>query len=213
LTKPIGDGANYMGVDEDQQIFTQIAIDIRKHPNKYKRTGKWLDNYCKDVIKEQGLPLLTRFTTARQDLAKKYGKQVFISEDDALCIILITWLLTDADAEKAKLAITELEKWSWEPTNDFTCGSRCSASSLWRQNNHAYGLWMYFVRASWAKLYTEKKFELEQPAETGGNATLAKIWACIKRVPRWIYVLVIFLAAFLTCIYFLWWLWTTFWKK
>ena len=39
------------------------------------------------------------------------------------------------------------------------------------------------------------------------------IWACVKKIPRWIYVLVIFLAAFLTCIYFLWWLWTTFWKK
>jgi hypothetical protein len=52
-----------------------------------------------------------------------------------------------------------------------------------------------------------------KPAETGQNATLAKIWACIKRIPRWIYVLVIFLAALLTCIYFLWWLWATFWKK
>lgn len=37
----------------------------------------------------------------------------------------------------------------------------------------------------------------EKPAETGGNAITAKIWTCIKRIPRWIYVLVIFLAALL----------------
>jgi hypothetical protein len=56
----------------------------------------------------------------------------------------------------------------------------------------------------------------EQPTERGQNATSAKgcgIWTCVKRIPRWIYVLVGFLAALLTCIYFSWWLWTTFWKK
>lgn len=34
----------------------------------------------------------------------------------------------------------------------------------------------------------------EKPA---GNATRAKMWTCIKRIPRWVYVLVIFLAALL----------------
>lgn len=56
----------------------------------------------------------------------------------------------------------------------------------------------------------------EKPAETGRNTTPAKrwkFWTCVKRIPRWIYVLVLFLAAMLTCIYLSWWLWTTFWKK
>jgi hypothetical protein len=39
--------------------------------------------------------------------------------------------------------------------------------------------------------------DLAKKPETGRKATLAKIWACIKRIPRWIYVLVIFLAALL----------------
>jgi len=50
-----------------------------------------------------------------------------------------------------------------------------------------------------------RKFDMcmrqqEQPAETGGNATpakLQKIWTLVKKIPRWIYVLVIFLAALL----------------
>lgn len=98
--------------EQDQQLFNQIAIDIRKHREKYRKAGNWLDTYCEKVIKEQGLPLLNRFTKARQDLKEKYSEQSFISRDDALCIILITWLLTDADADKANLKITELEKWS-----------------------------------------------------------------------------------------------------
>ena len=57
-----------------------------------------------------------------------------------------------------------------------------------------------------------------KPAEKEENAAPAKgwkmrTWIWVKSIPRWIYVLVIFLASLLTCIYFLWWLWTTFWKK
>lgn len=56
----------------------------------------------------------------------------------------------------------------------------------------------------------------EKPAEPEQNATPAKrwrIWTWVKRIPRWIYVLVLFLAAMLTCIYLSWLLWTTLWKK
>jgi hypothetical protein len=176
LTGLIQHGLNDMGEDKNQRLFSQISIDIKEHPNKYKRIGKWLDNYCKDVIKERGLPLLTQFTKARQDLTKKYSEQDFISEDDALCIILITWLLTDADAEKAKLKITELEKWSWGPTNDYTSGSRCTVSSLW-QNNDGYNSWMNLVRSAWAKLKGGKEYESGKPAETEQNTICAKIKA------------------------------------
>lgn len=49
--------------------------------------------------------------------------------------------------------------------------------------------------------------------ETEQDTTPSKcqrIWTCVKRIPRWIYVLVLFLAALLTCLYLLWWLWTKF---
>ena len=42
------------------------------------------------------------------------------------------------------------------------------------------------------------------------RAKLRRIWTCVKRIPRWIYVLVIFLAAL---IYILRWLWTIFWPE
>lgn len=61
---------------------------------------------------------------------------------------------------------------------------------------------------------TEEQKQLQD--QTRRNAAPAKggrIRTYVKRIPRWIYVLVLFLAALLTCIYLLWWLWTTFWKN
>lgn len=157
--------------EQDRQLFNQIAIDIRKDRQTYRKAGNWLDTYCGDVIKEQDLSLLNRFTKARQDLKAKYSEQTFISEDDALCIILITWLLTDADAEKANLKITEFEKWSWEPTNDLTCGSRCAASSRWSGNTYCFDFWMNLVHTACAKLEVEKEFEPGKPGETEQQIT------------------------------------------
>jgi hypothetical protein len=54
-----------------------------------------------------------------------------------------------------------------------------------------------------------EEFGAEKPAETGQNAVYAKlrkIWMCIKRIPRWIYVLVIFLSALLGVLNHLGWL-------
>jgi len=62
----------------------------------------------------------------------------------------------------------------------------------------------------------EQMLMQEKPAERVQNATPTRrreTWPCVKRIPRWIYVLVIFFAALLTCIYLSWWLWITFWKK
>lgn len=51
----------------------------------------------------------------------------------------------------------------------------------------------------------------ETPTEPEQKASpLQRAWSSIKRIPRWIYVLIIFLAALLTCVYLVWWLWTTF---
>ncbi len=63
-----------------------------------------------------------------------------------------------------------------------------------------------------ALLKAESKLK-GKPAGTRENASPPKrwrIWNCIKRIPRWIYCLVFFLAALLTCLYLLWWLWTNF---
>jgi hypothetical protein len=49
----------------------------------------------------------------------------------------------------------------------------------------------------------------KKPAETGRSSTPSirlRIWTFVKRIPRWIYFLAVFLAALLTCLYHLGWL-------
>ncbi len=200
--KPAGTGQKDMdkNKDQDRQLFSQIAIDVREHPDKYRNAGEWLDKYWGE---KRQVSQLVRFNEARQDLLKKYEKQDFIPEDDAIRILLITWLLTDADAQKTNPNITQFAGWSWKPTDDITSGSRCAASSLWCKNAYGYDCWMRLVRIAWKTVDTQK------PAETGRNTTPDKrcgIWTLVKRIPRWIYVLVIFLAALLTIFHLLGWL-------
>ncbi len=62
-----------------------------------------------------------------------------------------------------------------------------------------------------ALLKAELKAEQEHPdiaTETELNTTPSirwRIWTCVKRIPRWIYVLVLFLAALLTIFHYLGW--------
>lgn len=104
-------------------------------------------------IEQRRTPALAvRFQKARDYLFEKYKQEEFIPEDDAKRIILITWLYTDADAEKAGLGITELEKWFWEPIDDPLKMSRAFAQFLWRNGGRAYDTWMQLVGICQSKL-------------------------------------------------------------
>lgn len=165
--------------DQDRQLFSQIAIDVREHPNKYRNAGEWLDKYWGE---KRQVPQLVRFNEARQDLLKNYKEQDFISEDDTRCIILITWLLTDPDAEKPKFNITEFAKWSWEPTDNILSQSRCAESRLWRQNAHVYSSWMRLVRIAWKTLETEKEIPTEQNSTPTRSARIGTwLWKLYEK--------------------------------
>ena len=60
--------------DQDRQLFSQIAIDIREHTDKYRNAGEWLDKYWGEKRK---IPQIRRFAKAGKDLLKKYEKQDF----------------------------------------------------------------------------------------------------------------------------------------
>ncbi len=96
--------------------------------------------------------LLVRFQEARGYLLEKYKDQSFIPEDVAKKIIIITWLLTDPDAEKANLGITQFENWSWEPIDDVTGLSRGFAQFLWCKGGGIYYPWMKLVRVGQEKV-------------------------------------------------------------
>lgn len=135
-------------------------------------------------IKERQSPALyIRFKEAQNCLLKKYKNEQFAPEDDAKQIILITWLLTDPDAEKADIGITEFEKWLWEPIDDITKMSRGTAQSLWVQSRAGYELWMKLVRVAWDKL----KFKKDKYCQTNTFKFVLIPIACtlIVAIPAW----------------------------
>jgi len=100
--------------------------------------------------------LFVRFQEARDYLLEKYEDQQFIPEDDARKLILIVWLLTEPDAEKANVNITNLEKWTWEPVDNAIKMSRGYAAFLWCHGGRIDKPSMKLVRIAWAKLSAEE---------------------------------------------------------
>jgi hypothetical protein len=164
--------------DKDRQLFSQIAIDVREHPNRYSRAGKWLDKYCGG---KHQVSRLVRINEAQHYWLDKYEEQDFIPEDDAIRILLITWLLTDADAQKTNPNITQFAGWPWKPTDDITSGSRCAASSLWCKNAYGYDRWMRLVRIAWKTVDIQKPIETE-PDTIPGKRGVIKAWVGLKEL-------------------------------
>jgi len=117
--------------------------------------------------------LLIRFQEARDSLLGKYEDQQFVPHEDARRIIMITWLLTDPDTEKANLNITQLEKWSWGPIDDVTKMSRGYAAYLWSHGGRVYSPWMKLVRIAWHKVARGQQHETS-PAEP--NTIVGETW-------------------------------------
>lgn len=128
--------------------------------------------------------LLLRYQEAMNNLIEKYEDQQFIPKDDGKCIILITWLLTDPDAEKVDLGVTELEKWSWEPLDDVTKMSRGYANFLCFHGGKVYSPWMNLVRIAWSKLIEDMDENIPLPTEDEKKRlTRILLRASIKHLP------------------------------
>jgi len=190
----------------EQQLFAQIAVDIKKHPKNYRDAGKWLDNVYRQRQREElkklrkqkkTLPkdkferrenelksniqrrpplfLFEQFRETSDQLLKKYKDEQPIWEDDVKKIILITWLGTDPDAEKANLHVTQLEKWPWESTDNVAkFWSRKYAILRWEWRED----WMKLARRAWTKLDSLKPARTEEKKK-GILRRVSKIFGAI----------------------------------
>jgi len=121
--------------------------------------------------------LIIRFQEARNYLLEKYEDQQFIAQDNAKKIVVLTWLLTDPDAEKSNLEVTELERWSWEPTDDITKMSRGAAQSLWVQSGAGYERWMKVSRIALSKLGVEEDYGVDSSRDYDKKRIFARKFA------------------------------------
>ncbi len=108
----------------------------------------------KEITEKRTLPPLIRFNEAKKYFTDKYKDLELIQKDDAKKIILITWLITDPDAENTKLNITEFENWIWEPLDDVSKLSRGFTSFLFSQNKD---LWLRLAKIAWEKANVDSR--------------------------------------------------------
>jgi len=106
-----------------------------------------------EQLEERRTPaLMVRFQEARRDLLDNNEKQTLISLNNAKRILVVTWLSTDPDAEKAGVELTSLQQWHWEPTNDLTSMSRGAANALWVESGSAYEDWVELTHKAWNRV-------------------------------------------------------------
>jgi len=179
----------YCGEDAYWQRQEKELKELRRKEREFPNwpIPKQVRQLEQEIEQRRTPALAVRFQEARDYLFEKYKQQQFIPEDDAKRIILIAWLLTDPDAEKADLAITELEKWTWEPLDDVTKMSRGYANFLWFHGGKVYRPWMNLVRIAWSKLAEgmDEKVSLstEVAKETLANFFKNLVRASIKHFP------------------------------
>lgn len=94
---------------------------------------------------ENGVSIKFRFLEAIDDLFKDIGE--FISIENAKRILLLTWLVTDPEANDGKIKLTKFQEWTWENPVAFDRGL---AHSLL-----PYEKWMHFTSLAWAKCKAE----------------------------------------------------------
>lgn len=140
-----------------EQMLEKLQAQEKNFPNWFV-TKERID-VEKEIEERRTLGLIIRFQEARNSLLEKYKEQEFIPQGDARRVVVVTWLLTDPDAERADLNITELEKWPWESKDDVSGNSREYAQILWRKCTYAH--WMKLVRIAWAKICAEEEYKVD----------------------------------------------------
>ena len=221
---------------KEQDLFFEIARDIKTSPEKYREAGKQLDKFyskdeywanreieltcCKAYLnpeaplhKEWGQeflkhqkerkkelelllkvkdnsPLALRLRDVWEFLEVNYTLTSSLGDNEAKTILLIVWLLTDPDADKANLNLTQFENWPWglelgQITEEFSQIRGILAKSWWLNSKRNWGLhkkypelWKNIIHHAWTMLKAEKELVPKMPEEPAateqGNKTNKK---------------------------------------
>jgi hypothetical protein len=124
---------------------------LGKLKKEYKRfpvlTYQKQVDHLENKIKERRTPaLIIRFQEARNYLLDNYRDKEFVSKEIAAKVVIITWLLTDPDAEKKKVGITKLETWPWKPIDDISKMTRGYAELLFSKTEERCKSWLRLLR-------------------------------------------------------------------
>ena len=127
--------------------------------------------------------LLRRFDEARNLYQERNPENP--TDEESRRVLLMTWLLTDTDADKAGLGLTEFEKWPWHADGDRAdtedpADHRGRRSAKWFSLDlpEKSGQWMALAKRAWAKDLSRNDAQQGQAEE---DRRAAKVEA---RLPR-----------------------------
>lgn len=147
-----------------------------------------------EEIKERRTPaILIRFGDARHYLQETSEGQLLLSSDEAKRFLFVGWLLTDPDAEKSGIELSNLQKWPWEPVNDVTNMTRGVANALWIQSGQGYKQFVKMVRLAWQTIqHSKAKRKSNSNAVVGDICNLGplsinwrNLWGKLSRLKGW----------------------------
>ncbi|UCG48504.1 MAG: hypothetical protein JSU94_01770 [Phycisphaerales bacterium] len=104
-----GENADWGGItNEDRDLFVRIGVDIKKHPERYHKAGKWLDQF-NDLkvfwkLKEQELELLRKRMDCLYD-ELGYVSDAFLQEPALLSAMVRAKVFVPMDQIKALCGI------------------------------------------------------------------------------------------------------------
>jgi hypothetical protein len=104
--------------------------------------------------------MLRRFHSATLPFHK--DPPAFPTVTESKRILLMTWLMTDPQANESGLGLTEFEKWPWDAAGQDRVHGRRYASNWWLFPSTGYSSWIALARRAW-ETATE-----EQPAVDNG---------------------------------------------
>ncbi|HWE95463.1 MAG TPA: hypothetical protein VG269_15955 [Tepidisphaeraceae bacterium] len=146
--------------------FYRIAEDIKARPHLYANAGRWLDReydlmICRRRDAESGscqrngkcktfADPLSRFMQAVWD--RLASREEILTNNDAAVVLLMTYLMTEPDADGWPLSLTDFEVWPWGRPGSLTlCGGRHWPQSYLRGEGR-WGEWVELAKKAWRRL-------------------------------------------------------------
>ncbi len=150
-------------------MFHKMHIEHENSKNNIERIAllKAFIVSAKEI--EGGTALRCLWCDTMDCLTEYWSSAPFISSRGARCVLLMTWLITDPDADSSRLNITEFEQLPWEERY------RLSSHTL---SNIIGGLpdpsregkeqqWMKVIKVAWQKVKIDRETTTQHPPPSG----------------------------------------------
>ena len=174
---------------ETREMELKLCMAIRENPTRTKRDNpvginmgddflranqKDIDRLTSLLKTKSSPPLVSRLQDAWGNIETRFVCGQFLSKEDAEAALIIAWLLTDPDANKANVGLTKFEQWSWCWSEDSINHRMFAIISVWLapkwtwQHQKDKDVSLNLIRRAW------NTQEFTKPAATGQHQQQGK---------------------------------------